>query len=287
MKTKVQMEKMTCMDSFELIHRSGMTDLKMYHCGTEQCEAGHYYGPAVRDHFLIHYIHSGKGKFYVGDQVYPLQKGQGFLICPDIITFYQADQKDPWHYSWVGFHGIKAEACLKEAGLSAAAPIFTYDNDDFISRCLFQMVEAKGLQNGRETRLLGLLYLFLSQLMEQNGSATTKESTISRREKYVKKAVEYIEMNYSRKMSIAELAHHLGLDRSYLGGMFREKTGVSLQFYLMHYRIGKACELMKNEDLTIGDISRSVGYDDPLLFSKLFKRVHGSSPREYRKNVGK
>lgn len=272
------------MEHFLLIHGLNHTDLNMYQCGTQICDADHFYGPAVRDHFLIHYIHSGKGRFCIGEREYRLQNGQGFLICPNIITYYQADHNEPWSYSWVGFHGLKAESCLKNAGLTMDSPIFTGDSDDYISICFSQMIAAKSLQRGREIRLLGLLYLFLSQLIEQNGKAGLYDHTGSKRNVYIKKAIEYIEMNYSRKMSITELAHHLGLDRSYLGSVFKEQLDTSLQGFLINYRIDKACELMKNEALSIGDISRSVGYDDPLLFSKLFKRNRGTSPREYRKN---
>ncbi len=270
-----------------LIHRLNHTDLNMYQCGTQNCDAGHYYGPAVRDHFLIHYIHSGKGKFCVGEKEYRLQKGQGFLICPDVVTYYQADNEDPWFYSWVGFHGLKAESYLKSAGLTLESPILTCEGDDFISFCFARMIAAKRLQRGREIHLLGLLYLFLSELIEQNGKGVLYAHTGSMKEYYVKKAIEYIEKNYSAKMSVAELAHHLALDRSYLGSVFKKQLGSSLQDFLINYRMDKACELMKNASLSIGDISRSVGYDDPLQFSKIFKKSRSISPREYRKNYPK
>lgn len=271
------------MEQYLLINRLNHTDLNMYQCGTQQCEPGHYYGPAVRDHFLIHYIHEGYGKYCVGGKEYRLQKGQGFLIRPDVVTYYQADLTEPWSYSWVGFHGLKAESYLKSSGLTADDPIFTC-SDDYVNNCFSQMIEAKSLQKGREIRLLGCLYLFLSYLIEQNGKDRFSDQTESRKEMYIHKAVEYIEMNYSRKMSISELAHHIGLDRSYLGSVFKKQLNTSPQDFLIHYRINKACELMKNDALSIGDISRSVGYDDPLLFSKLFSKNKGIPPREYRKN---
>ena len=272
------------MQEFVTIHRLNHTDLNMYQCGTQECEPGHFFGPAVRDHYLIHYIHSGKGRFCKGDRTFHLQRNQGFLICPEAITYYQADMKDPWSYSWVGFHGIKAEAYLRSAGLTMENPIFTCESDDYIGSCFSQMIAAKNLQKGREIRLLGLLYLFLSQLMEQNGKESFSDHPENRKENYIKKAIEYISMNYSRRMSIAEIAQYIGLDRSYLGSIFRKQLDTSLQDFLMNYRIDKACELMKNESLSIGDISRSVGYEDPLLFSKIFKKLKYKSPREFRKD---
>ncbi len=259
-------------------------DLNVYQCGTQECSPGHSFGPAVRDHFLIHYILSGKGVFHVGNTTCHLKEGDGFLICPDVITYYQADTHDPWSYSWVGFHGLKAEAYLKDGNLTLDNPIFTYDSDGFIKECFEHMMETKKIPRGRDVRLLSYLYLFLSKLIEANGNNLFTDGGMDKKEQYAKKVIEYIEMNYSRKMSIAEAAHYIGLDRCYLGSIFKHYFNVSMQEFLINYRVNKACELMKTNNLTIGDISRSIGYDDPLLFSKIFRKVKGVSPKDYKKN---
>ncbi|HOJ12146.1 MAG TPA: AraC family transcriptional regulator [Clostridiales bacterium] len=267
------------------INRLNLTDLNMYQCGTEKCKPGHFYGPAVRDHFLIHYVTEGNGVFQVGNTTYKLSKGQGFLICPGIVTFYQADIGLPWHYTWIGFHGLKAEDYLKQANLSWDNPIFTYTKDDYIETCFKEMIETKNIKNGREMKLLGLFYSFLSKLIEENEQASSYNVTVNRKEVYIKKLIEFIELNYSRKISVSEIAAYLGLDRSYMGSIFKEFFNTSPQNYLIDYRINKACDLMANYNLTIGDISRSVGYEDPLLFSKMFKKIKGLPPREYRKRL--
>ncbi|MCX8132283.1 MAG: AraC family transcriptional regulator [Clostridia bacterium] len=267
------------------INKPVHTDLNMYRCGIEDCTPGHYWGPAVRDHFLVHYIIKGKGVFQTGNNSYELKAGQGFLICPNTATYYQADNKDPWRYSWVGFHGVKAETYLKRAGLTANTPVFTYDNDDFLKDCLSQMIASNNLGKGREIRMLGLLYVFLSQLIETLGSIHTYDNNENKKEIYIKKAVEYIAMNYSREISICELASYIGLDRSYLYSVFKEYLKVSPQEFLINFRIDKACDLMHNRILSIGDISRSVGYEDQLLFSKAFKKIKHVSPRDYRKSL--
>lgn len=257
----------------------------MYQCGFQKCAPGHSYGPAVRDHFLIHFIHSGKGFFQAGNKTYPLQAGQGFLICPDTVTYYEADRNNPWHYSWVGFHGLKAEMYLKNANLTLDNPVFTYTQDSFIEDCFSQMRATKALVKGKEMRLLGLLYQFLSQLIEVSQGDHFVDGNGNRKEHYVKQVIQYIEMNYSRKTTVEEIARHIGLDRSYLGSVFKEYLNLSIQDYLIAFRINKACELMENDTLCIGDIARSVGYEDPLLFSKVFKKVNGHPPSIYRKSV--
>lgn len=86
-------------------------------CGYAKCEPLHSFGPAVRPNYLIHIITEGKGKYTVAEKQYTLHAGQGFLIEPDIQTFYQADADEPWSYMWVGFSGSRAKEYLVELGL--------------------------------------------------------------------------------------------------------------------------------------------------------------------------
>jgi len=264
------------------INEPSHTDLNMYRCGIEDCKGGHFWGPAVRDHYIIHYILDGKGTYTVGGNTYHLGKNEGFIIYPNTVVHYQADKKNPWSYSWVGFHGLKAAAYVKQAGFDSRRPIFKYDQDSFLKDCLLEMIGTKELPAGKEPRLLGLLYVFLSKFIEVFGKDDLEES--NRKEDYIKRAQEYIAMNYSNKITIAEIAQHVGLDRSYLYSLFMEHLSSSPQKYLIKYRIDRACELMLSTDLPISGIARSVGYDDPFLFSKTFKKIKGVSPKDFRKS---
>lgn len=260
------------------------TDLYIYQCGSFHCESGHAYGPAVRDHYLIHFVHSGKGIFQVGNTTYHLKAGNGFLICPDTVTFYQADEEDPWYYSWIGFHGLKAETYLKEVGLSKETPIFEYTKDDFISNCFHEMENAYHVKKGGIMKRLAYLYLFLYQLAEMNPKEISFDAG-EKKEHYISQALQYIEMNYTHKITVEMISDFVGLNRSYLNSIFKASLGQTLQEYLMAFRIRKACEFLANDSLTIRNISLSVGYDDPLLFSKVFKKIQKVSPSEYKYRI--
>jgi AraC-like DNA-binding protein len=265
--------------NFSADNMSGL-DLIVYQCGIENCKPLHSFGPAVRDHFLIHYILEGSGTFYVDGISYKLSKNQGFLILPDIITYYEADAENPWIYAWVGFSGIKAENYLNGTNLSKDNPIFEYTQGDFIKECFEDMIKAIKMQYGRDLRLKGLLSLFLSELIECSGKSTTEGT--NQKEAYLKKTFQYIESNYSRNISISEIAQNINLNKNYFSNFFKDNIGLSPQEYLINYRINKACELMKNPLLSISDIARSVGYNDALGFSKIFKKLKGQSPKKYR-----
>lgn len=257
-------------------------DLQLYYCGMEQCKPNHSWGPGVKDHFKIHYIHEGKGIFQLNNITYHLSKGQGFLITPGTIAYYKADKDNPWTYSWTAFNGINAEFYLKNAGLSKDKPIFTVKDEKLIESCFIQMFEAGAMKKGKDMAFQGSLYLFLSLLIENSDSKEELHKPYNSKENYSQKALEFIKKNYSRDMKIADIAAYIGIDRKYLATIFKEKLYKNPQQFLIDYRLEKASELIINSELSISDIARSVGYKDPLLFSKLFKKNRGVSPKNYR-----
>lgn len=260
-------------------------DLKLYYCGKEACCPQHSWGPAVKDHFKIHYISSGKGIFQVGNKTYHLKKGQGFLICPNTASYYQADCEKPWSYSWVAFNGLHAEAYLRRANLSVENPIFELKDDSCLCQCLEEMFTASKSSRSSDVKLLSALYTFLGILIDIPNHQDSILRAPTSKEMYVKKAVEFIETNFSRQISISEIAEYVGINRKYLSKLFSQILEMPPQNFLIQYRMNRACELMKMTDLSIKEISYSVGYNDPLLFSRVFKKLHGISPNYYRNTL--
>lgn len=269
------------MAAIDFDYRDGV-DLNMYQCGIEACKPAHGYGPALRDHYLIHYILDGKGTFLMDHKTYTLSKGQGFLIPPNKTTYYQAHSDTPWTYVWVGFHGLKAEAYLQKAGLTKNHPIFTYEGEG-LENYIKEMIQASKISDSNELRLKGLLFLFIAELVE-NPTQDIKPQYSSSKE-YVVQAINFIENNYSRPIKIKDIAHNLSIDRSYFSNIFKEHLQKTPQQFLLDYRIDKACHLLKDSNLSIGTIAHSVGYSDTFGFSKIFKKNKGQSPSNYRKDL--
>ena len=95
---------------FHIFSNELFLDLTVYQYGYEKCDPLHSYGPFVRNHYLFHYIISGKGMLSVTEKddsaVYHMEAHSGFLIEPGRINLYSADQKFPWEYVWVEFSYI-------------------------------------------------------------------------------------------------------------------------------------------------------------------------------------
>ncbi len=265
------------------IHNS---DLKVYQYGYEECAPEHTYGPATRDHYLLHFVHSGKGTFFCDNKSYILTEGQGFLISPDMITSYRADCEYPWTYSWIGCNGANAESYLTQMGLNAENPVFAYSDQKAFMQIFSELRTLNRNTVIGQIRMIGYLYMLLALLMENASLLSIQgKAFFSSKEEYVKNAATYIQTNYSAKISINEIAKYIGLNRSYLGVIFKEYTGSTLQDFIVDFRVDKAKKLLMNPSMSIGDVARSVGYDDPLTFSKLFKKKVGFSPKTYRKNI--
>ena len=99
-------------------------------------------------------------------------------------------------------------------------------------------------------------------------------------------ALSYIQNNYSRKISLAAVAEHVGLSSGYLCRIFKEETSVSINAYINNLRMTRAGELLKDKNSYIKEVAISVGFEDQLYFSRLFKRYYGMTPSEYRGNQG-
>ena len=87
---------------------NGVGELSFLFCGRQNCAPGDSVGPAVREHYLLHFCLSGRGVYQAQGRSYAIGPGEGFLILPDEVTSYQADQSEPWTHIWVGFHGSRA-----------------------------------------------------------------------------------------------------------------------------------------------------------------------------------
>lgn len=254
-------------------------------CGLSQTEGLHSFGPALKPHYLVHYILSGKGKFSIGGKEYPLEAGYGFLITPDELAFYQADESDPWTYVWVGFSGAQAAEYVGNIGLSVRQPVFRSDASEQLYQIVKDMMEHNTFGLSNDLRRNGQLGIFLSVIAE--GTKVEERNEADRANTYVRKAVSFIQSNYCNSIKITDVAKYVCINRSYLYTLFQNSIGMSPQQFLTAFRITKATELLQLTALPIESIALSCGYHDPLVFTKAFKQMKKMSPTTYRKEMQK
>jgi len=252
--------------------------LAVYLCGWEKCLPNHSFGPAIRPHYLFHYIYSGKGTFYANGQMHTLHGGQGFLIFPGDSTIYTADENDPWHYCWFGFDGSDVPAILEQCGLSRSAPIFTGKKDAALERRLSNLIDVFSGSRVNNYEAVGLLYLVFAAMSDAVADPGAVRS-------YADEAAEFIMNNYSYDIRIADIAQHIGIDRTYLYKLFEERFRCSPQTYLIRCRLDAAQKLLTRSNAGIAEIALSCGFRDIPGFYKQFGKEYGIPPAKYRNRM--
>lgn len=263
-----------------MLDRATSSSLWVCQCGWEKCTQLHTFGPASRDHYLIHYIVDGKGTFKNSSGEYTLAKGQGFLITPGETTLYKADPDEPWEYYWVGFKGVDAEHLLSLCSLCTEQPIIKFDRTDEILQYFTDMFAAYNKSLAREYSMLGSLYLILASFMSQIKPRTFTSSNIRI---YLNTAIEYVSNNYAYDINVARLATYIGIDRTYLYRIFKDSLNISPEQYILKVRMTKAANLLKTTDDSVLQIALSTGFKDISHFSTVFKRFFLVTPTSYRK----
>ncbi len=251
--------------------------VSVYFCGREQCESGHSYGPMMRTQYLFHYVVSGKGTFRTKNHVYNLSAGQGFMILPDQVTYYQADKETPWEYIWIGFDGIDAAQIVSNLGFTEKTPIFKGEPDGRLEGMLNKLLDLFKNDQNDTYNILGTFYSIMAFLQHNTLNHLPGEKG------YVEKALDYIHHNYTYRIRIEDIARFVGLDRTYLFKLFVKNVGYAPQEYLIRYRLEHAADMLTNTKLSTTQIAYSCGFRDSPSFCKHFKARYEISPLAYRK----
>lgn len=257
--------------------------LSVYNTGYEQCESGQIWGPALRDHYLIHYVVSGSGILRCNGQEYTVSAGMLFIIFPSQVASYQADNNNPWQYNWVGFNGADARRLVKMTGLSKEQPVWQSDNPEETCALLRSIADASDNTAAADAEMVGRLYLFLAHLIKCSRTRSVDDT----HQTYVDNALRYIQYNYASNIGVSDIAHYVGISRSQLYRAFLQDFGVSPHTYLQTYRINEACSLLRDPAYSVAEVAGSVGFNDPLYFSRVFKSIKGTTPSDYQKKRSK
>lgn len=270
-------------DSFKVAGR--LTALRVYNTGTQRCEPGYRWGPGVRDHYLIHCILEGRGTYTVRGVTYELVQGDLFLAQPDEVITYRADTASPWAYCWVGFNGPDAGALLRQTDFTPERPVLHPADEERSRELLLDIYRVRGNQPHDIAAMAGRLYLFLAWLME-----TARQEAGDRQQAswtHVQLACTYIANNFANPIGVAEIASHVGVSRSLLYRAFQAQLSMSPVQYLAQFRIRQACRLLERGALSVKAVAYSVGFEDPLYFSRRFRDLVGCTPGAYQKNPRK
>ena len=262
-------------------------EITLVHMGKEQCKSNHAVS-ASRDEYIIHFIIAGKGFYSAGGKTWSIEAGQMFLIYPGERIFYCSDENNPWSYLWIGFKGLRVDTLLKKCGFSKSNLVLPAPAPDEYMGCFDNLFKHRALNFSddlyRESALLKLFAILINlhnQFVFEDHPEETKYSDNI----YVNVAIDYIGQMYMQGIGVSEIAEAIGISRAHLNHVFQKELNISIQKFLIDFRMHKAANLLVSTTMSIREISDQIGYNDQLVFSRAFKNKFGMSPRNYRTSV--
>ena len=257
-----------------------LSDLAFYCAGFEECRPNQNYGPICRSYQLIHFILNGKGKLHINDHIFEVSEGDAFIIPSNKVAFYEADSNNPWSYVWVGFLGINSQTYTYQL-MNANHEIYVLQNidTDKYKEKIFKIIDLKGTPASLYFKANSILLDIISLLYEELNlnEELNSEFSLADEIKF------FLDINYPEKIKLIDVANIFGVHPNYLSRIFNEKYGISPKQYLIDLKLKKACKLLSTTKLPIFIVANSLGFDDQLAFSKLFKKKFSISPSQYRK----
>lgn len=228
---------------------------------------------------ILFYCLGGKGYYntHLGD--FELTANQFAILPANQPHRFQADIEDPWTIYWVHFSGEKLPDLNQFIDIEKfIAPADIRYNERIIElwdEMYFALKESFDTMNlGYANLCLGhfiSLFLFSEKRIERN----TEPDKMA-------EAIDYLKRNIHRTLSVAEIAAEFNYSASHFSALFKSQTGMSPIEYFIQLKIHYACQLLDQNKLKVKEVALKIGYEDAFYFSRLFHKIMGTSPYEYR-----
>lgn len=266
----------------------------------EQAEAGDLFAPAFgtakcNNNFIsnkqtkfpfysLHYVHAGQGTLHRGDRSFPVHTGDIFLIYPDEMTLHSHDPENPWEIFWINFRGKKASSLVERMHFDHEWPVLSGNHEE-IYKTFTRVLSGEIPSAEKDLIAMSLLYEIISIVSKIHGQPAEQLPEFP---SYVSDAMLYIEQNYfNPNLSIHEVAMFCNINANYLSRLFTSSLNICFSHYLSSIRMQKAKELLALKKYKVNEVSELVGYNNPLYFSKEFKKYVGMPPSDYYGNYTK
>ncbi|MGC4154448.1 MAG: AraC family transcriptional regulator [Propionicimonas sp.] len=223
---------------------------------------------------------SGRGYCRTTTGVHRIEAAQSLIITAGAAHEYWADDADPWTIWWL--HALGPDQACFEAEIrrNTSAPGVVINNHDLLQVMahMEDVVKAMEADDTRPNvvRAAGAAWRVMAEL-----TADFAEGPRARVEP-ARAAQEYLREHYSAPLQVNDLARRFGYSTSHFSTIFRSAAGSGVVEYVKRLRIAQAAELLGTTSEPISDIAQTVGYSDPLYFSRQFRSVHGCSPSAFR-----
>lgn len=232
------------------------------------------------DQHILIYCHEGRGKVRIEKTEYQIEAGEFFTIPIKTRHAYESDVENPWTIYWVHFKGTTSSQIVSRLAKQIGLRGFIQYNEKSIE--LFNEIYNQ-LERGYSTDNLMYanmcLWHFLTTFLyndkyDTSGRLANKDATDL--------AIDYLSNHIDKMVTVEEMAGQVNLSPSHFSYLFKKKTGFSPIEYFNHLKVQKACQYLLFTNLRIKEISQEIGIEDQYYFSRLFTKIMGIAPNDYR-----
>ena len=247
-------------------------------------DAGHHRTCSTRpnrsDDYQLLYINSGKVRFYFDGQEHMISKNNMVLCRPGEPQIYCQEDDKPEIY-WVHFSGSDVESTLHSYSIPREQNIFYVGVKSDFPWLYNQMIHELKLKriNFEHALILNLqqIFLSLSRCMQEENKTDTEMPM------FIEHATHYFRENYNQNIVVEEYARAHNVTPHWFTQNFKKIMKSTPMQYIISLRIKSAMNLLENTDSSIAQVAETVGYDNQLYFSRIFKKYTGMSPSDYKK----
>lgn len=232
--------------------------------------------------YLFFIVTQGSGTLEYQDITYPLSQGDCvFIDCRR--TYSHHSSENLWELKWTHFYGSNMDSIYEKYLESGGTPVFkAISTEAFLQlwEQLFRQASSTTLTAELEiySSLTSLISALLSESENINDISYSAYSDHS-----LQSIKNYLDTHYTEKITLDFLSGKFFINKFYLTRIFREKYGLSITGYLLRLRITQAKKLLRFTDLSIDKISHECGMNDANYFSRVFKKIEGTTPGQFRK----
>jgi len=238
--------------------------------------------PSGRVDYQLLYIAKGSAYFQMEDRLHRLNEGSFVLYYPNESQYYRYELTDQPDVYWVHFTGSQTDEILLQTGFDKSGIYHTGPQSEFVL-LIRKIIQELQVKKSRYHIITNLYLKELIELLARHVSEDGRDALDSNA--FIEKAIVEFHQSYHLPIQINDYARQLGISNCWFIRCFKRYTGVTPQQYITEIRINKAKELLYSSSFTCSEIAGSIGYSDPLYFSRVFKQAVGIAPQVFRKNI--
>lgn len=270
---------------FSLHHRpAGDPGLVVVCGGRESCASDFEVDRSNFPYLAIEWVERGRGELWLAGKSQPLGPADVFCYGPGVRCRIRSDPNAPLVKCFLDITGSGALATLALGTLRPGCRLRVASPAELAD--VFDAMHRDAVRKTREVQHLAAAYFRVLMWKIRSARAPMKAAGTARQETFLR-CRQFLSDHFAEHASVESAAAALGVTPSHLCRLFREHGEISPYQYLLRLRMNRALDLLLASDGQVKQASYACGFRDPSHFARLFKSVHGLSPRELIARTGR